>query len=577
MFKKGFVRETWRLTKVYWSSEEKWGARLLLAVIVGLTLGNVYILVLLNAWNNRFYNSLQNYDKGDFFSALGQFTILAGLFIIVAVYEQYLQQMLEIKWRRWLTGHYLRDWMDRQTYYRLQLMENNTDNPDQRISEDLQLFVSQTLRLSLGLLKASVTLISFVAILWTLSGTLTIPLGASQIAIPGYMVWVAILYAVIGTWLTSKIGRPLVNINFNQQRYEADFRFSLVRLRENSESIAFYKGEGQEQKNFAQRFEKVFQNFRQLMNQQKKLTWFTSGYGQIAIIFPFLVAAPRYFSNQIQLGGLVQTASAFGRVQDALSFFVESYSVLAQWQAVVNRLTGFVNNMEQVRSIPEESLIQIEQDAGPAFAVSGLTVGLPDGARLLAGLDLRLDPGDSLLITGPSGCGKSTLMRTLAGIWPFGQGSIRIPQGESAMFLPQKSYLPLGTLREAILYPFGAGWATDEAVKRAMALCQLEDWVDQLNRVENWAQVLSLGEQQRVAFARVILQKPRWLFLDEATSALDEPTENALYELLRRELPGTAIISVGHRHTLVRHHRSQLKISKTGEWSLATSLSIKSK
>ncbi|MDR3588244.1 MAG: ABC transporter ATP-binding protein/permease [Negativicutes bacterium] len=569
MVKQSFISQTWRLTRVYWRSKEKWGARLLLAVIVGLTLGNVYILVLLNAWNNRFYNALQNYDKGDFFSALGQFSILAGLFIIIAVYEQYLQQMLEIKWRRWLTEHYLGDWMEGQTYYRLQLVDNNTDNPDQRISEDLQQFVSLTLRLSLGLLKASVTLVSFVVILWTLSGTLTVPLGGSEIAIPGYMVWVAIIYAAVGTWLTSKIGRPLVGINFNQQRFEADFRFSLVRLRENSESIAFYKGERQEQQNFAKRFEKVFGNFRQLMNQQKKLTWFTAGYSQIAIIFPFVVAAPRYFSNQIQLGGLVQTASAFGRVQDALSFFVESYSVLAQWQAVVNRLTGFVNNMEQVRTMPRENLVQIHHDAGPAFAVAGLNVGLPDGTRLLTGLELRLNPGDSLLITGPSGCGKSTLMRTLAGIWPFGEGSIRIPRGQRVLFLPQKSYLPLGTLRDAILYPHSAGWATDEVIARAMELCKLGEWVGQLDRMENWAQVLSLGEQQRVAFARVILQKPQWLFLDEATSALDEPTESAMYELLREELQDPAIISVGHRQTLVKYHRSRLRIDKKGDWNLA--------
>jgi len=569
MFKQGFISQTWRLTRVYWVSAEKWGARLLLAVIVGLTLGNVYILVLLNAWNNRFYNSLQNYDQGDFVSALGQFSILAGMFIIVAVYEQYLQQMLEIKWRRWLTEHYLGNWMDGQTYYRLQLVDNNTDNPDQRISEDLQLFVSLTLRLSLGLLKASVTLVSFVAILWTLSGTLTIPLGDSQIAVPGYMVWVAIIYAAVGTWLASKIGRPLVGINFNQQRYEADFRFSLVRLRENSEGIAFYKGEQQEQQNFAKRFEKVFRNFRQLMDQQKKLTWLTSGYGQIAIIFPYIVAAPRYFSNQIQLGGLMQTGSAFGRVQDALSFFVESYSVLAQWQAVVNRLSGFVNNMDRVRTLPQQDLIQFNHDAGPSFEVSGLSVGLPDGAQLLAGLDLRLNPGDSLLITGPSGCGKSTLMRTLAGIWPFGHGNINIPQGQRALFLPQKSYLPLGSLRDAVLYPHGTGWASDETIVRAMALCQLGEWSNQLDREENWSQVLSLGEQQRVAFARVILQKPQWLFLDEATSALDEPTEGAMYELLRQELQNPAIISVGHRHTLVQYHQSQLRINKAGDWSLA--------
>ncbi|MDR3562603.1 MAG: ABC transporter ATP-binding protein/permease [Negativicutes bacterium] len=569
MFKQSFLAQTWRLIRTYWRSEERWRAGLLLAVIVALNLGAVYVLVLFNAWNNRFYNSLQNYDKNDFFSALGYFTILAGIHIIVVVYEQYLRQMLEIKWRRWMTEHYLGNWLDRQTYYRLQLVENNTDNPDQRISEDLQLFVALTLRLSLGLLKAGVTLASFLAILWTLSGEMTLPIGDSEIVIPGYMVWVAIVYAVVGTWLTSKIGRPLVGINFNQQRYEADFRFSLVRLRENSESIAFYNGEGQEKTNFAERFEKVFQNFYQLMNQQKKLTWFTSGYSQIAIIFPFVVAAPRYFSKQIQLGGLVQTASAFGRVQDALSFFVESYAVLAQWQAVVNRLTSFVNNMERVRNLPQQELVQINRVGGSSLKVSGLDVGLPNGERLLDGLELTLSAGDSLLVTGPSGSGKSTLMRTLAGIWPFGQGRIDIPAGEKVLFLPQKSYLPLGSLRDAVLYPHGAGWATDEEIAAAMVSCQLGEMVKELDRVENWAQILSLGEQQRVAFARVLLQKPQWLFLDEATSALDEATEEAMYELLRDQLADSAIISVGHRHTLIKFHKTRLAITGLGEWNLA--------
>ncbi|MEG6585294.1 ABC transporter ATP-binding protein/permease [Dendrosporobacter sp. 1207_IL3150] len=567
-FSRSFFRETWNLTKTYWNSDEKWRARMLLAVIVTLNLGHVYILVLLNEWNNRFYNSLQNYDKDGFFSLLGEFSILAAIFIVVAVYELYLQQMLEIRWRRWLTGQYLNNWLKNRTYYRMQLLDNATDNPDQRISEDLRLFVTLTLRLSLGLLKATVTLVSFIFILWKLSGSFTVPLGSLQITIPGYMVWVAIVYSLIGTWLTAKIGRPLIGLNYNQQRYEADFRFSLVRLRENSESIAFYGGERQEEENFNNRFKRVFENFREVMLRQKKLTWFTSGYSQIAIIFPILVAAPRYFSGQIQLGGLIQTSSAFGRVQDALSFFVESYTILAEWQAVINRLLGFVDNIDRVRSMAEQETISVQGTLNPTFSVVGLGVGLPNGQRLLDKLDLKLAAGDSLLITGPSGCGKSTLMRTMAGIWPFGQGSIHIPEGHNMLFLPQKSYLPLGTLRDVLLYPGSLGVVSDDKIKEVMNMCRLNDFIGKLDVVDNWSHVLSLGEQQRIAFARAMLQKPKWLFLDEATSALDETTERLLYKHIKNELRDSSVISIGHRNTLTSYHKMKLSLDGTGKWNL---------
>jgi putative ATP-binding cassette transporter len=563
-----FLKEMWRLTRAYWRSEEKWGARGLLAVIVGLNLGDVYLLVLLNEWNNRFYNALQNYDHRVFFKALGDFSILAGILIVISVYELYFQQMLEIKWRRWMTEHYLKEWLTQQSYYLLQLFNNNTDNPDQRISEDLRLFVSSTLDLSIGLLKATVTLLSFVMILWRLSGSLSFLLGHNHMTVPGYMVWAAIGYAVIGTWLTTKIGRPLVKLNFDQQRYEADFRFSLVRLRENSESIAFYRGENQEQVNFSGRFKKVFGNFRELMYRQKKLTWLTSGYSQLAIIFPFLVAAPRYFSRQILLGGLIQIASAFGRVQDALSFFVASYSSIAEWQAVVNRLVGFNNNIDLVRSSSAKAPIQVNDSTDQTFTVSNLGVSLPNGRLLLDNLEFKLNKGDTLLITGPSGSGKSTLMRTLAGIWPFAKGNIDFPQDECVLFLPQKPYLPLGSLRETLLYPHGIGGISDQTLQAVMGMCKLSQLSEQLDKVENWSQVLSLGEQQRIAFARTLLQQPKWLFLDEATSALDEPTESLMYRLLSEQLQDSAIISVGHRQTLASYHRKRLHIDGTGKWTL---------
>ncbi|CQR72816.1 ABC transporter ATP-binding protein/permease [Sporomusa ovata] len=565
-----FLKDCWQLARGYWFSEEKWRARGLTAVIVTLNLAYVYISVLFNNWYNRFYNALQNFDSEEFFSAQLEFSVLAGIYIIVAVYQLYLQQMLEINWRRWMTQQYLDSWLAKRTYYRLQLIENNTDNPDQRISEDLRLFTNYTLRLSLGLLRAMVTLVCFIAILWQLSGTLTVPIGGgTEVTIFGYMVWVALLYAIIGTWLTHKIGKPLTKLNFDQQRYEADFRFSLVRLRENSESIAFYGGEAREGQSFMDRFGSVLDNFWQIMKRQKQLTWFTSGYAQIAVIVPLLLAAPRYFAKEIQLGGLVQTSLAFGKVQDSLSFFVESYPLLAEWKAVVDRLTGFVGNMEKVNASTDTGAT-IHQAAAPALMVSDLNVDLPDGRRLLSELNLSLTAGDSLLVAGPSGSGKSTLLRTLAGLWPYAQGDITVPEGQSSLFLPQKAYLPLGTLREVLLYPGPRQPVNDEDIYMAMSLCKLEGLKEQLDRVEEWSHVLSLGEQQRIAFVRALIHKPDWLFMDEATSALDEPTERVLYKLLCEHLPNTAMISVGHRGTLNSYHKKKLTLDGVGRWSLLT-------
>ncbi|MDF2568577.1 MAG: bacA 4 [Sporomusa sp.] len=562
-----FLQDTWNLTREYWRSEEKWRAGGLLAVIITLNLTYVYILVLINTWFNRFYNALQNFDKEEVFSALGEFSLLAAFYIIVAVYQLYLRQMLEIKWRRWMTHKYLNTWLKDQMYYRLQLTENYTDNPDQRISEDLRLFTNYTLQLSLGLLKAVVTLVSFIAILWQLSGTLVIPFGTQQLTVSGYMVWVAIIYAVIGTWLTHKIGKPLARLNFDQQRYEADFRFSLVRLRENSESIAFYGGEVREERAFISRFGKVFDNYWQIMQRQKHLTWFASGYGQIAIIFPLVVAMPRYFTKEIQLGGLLQTSQAFSKVQDSLSFFVESYASLAEWKAVVDRLTGFVRNLQQVSDLPQSKTI-IQKELAPVMDVNELDINLPDGRRILSGLNLSIQAGESLLVVGPSGSGKSTLLRTLSGLWPYAQGTITIPEGHRFLFLPQKSYLPLGTLRDTLLYPGPKRNVTDEEVSEAMSLCKL-DWLrGQLDKTEDWSHVLSLGEQQRIAFVRALIHQPEWLFMDEATSALDEPTERVLYTLLRERLAGTTLVSVGHRNTLNSYHKKKLTLDGVGRWSL---------
>jgi putative ATP-binding cassette transporter len=558
------LRSAWALTRPYWRSEDRWAAWGLLLVVVALNLAIVYINVLLNKWNNTFYNSLQDKDYTVFVQQLFRFTWLAGSFIVVAVYQLYLNQMLQIRWRRWLTERYLGAWLTDTAYYRMQLAAGETDNPDQRIAEDLRLFVTGTLGLAIGGMRAVVTLVSFIAILWGLSGSVTLSFAGHSITIPGYMVWAALLYAIIGTWLTDRIGRPLVRMNFDRQRYEADFRFGLVRFRENTEGVALYHGEADELRLFRGRFGAVVRNWWDIMRQQKRLTWFTAGYGQAAIIFPFVVAAPRYFRGEIPLGGLVQTASAFGQVQDSLSFIVTSYPEIAEWRSVVQRLVGFEDALNRVRA-QAGALDGIRREDGdaPALTVENVDLTLPEGKALVTGITLALAPGESVLLSGPSGIGKSTLIRAIAGIWPFGRGGIRIPRGR-ALFLPQKPYLPIGTLREVVSYPTPAGGLDDRALREALADVGLPELAHRLDEAGNWALQLSPGEQQRIAFARALVQKPDWLFLDEATSAVDEASETRLYQLVRDRLRGTAVLSVGHRSTLRAFHGRQLVVKPNG-------------
>lgn len=557
---RAFFRDVWYLTKSYWQSEEKKKAFLLLGCIIALTLGIVFMLVQLNHWNNSFYSALQNYQTEKIFDELLRFTGLAFVYIILAVYSYYLQQMLILNWRRWLTERFIDIWMKNKTYYHLQMFGKDTDNPDQRISEDVRLFVEMTLGFSIGILKAVCTFASFVVILYNLSGPLTLTFMGTQWTINGYMFWASLVYSIIGTYITHIVGRKLVQLNFIQQRYEADFRFSMIRLRESAESVAFYRGEKQEGGVFKERFTLLLDNFWKLITKQKQLVWLNSGYSQIAIIFPFVAVMNRYLAKEITLGGLMQVSSAFGNVQGALSYFVDMYTSIAQWQAVVMRLTFFGRHMQEVSADAER--FHLERFAtSKAVSVEHMQINLPDGTPLLQDISFNLQPGKNVLIKGVSGSGKSTMLRAISGIWPFVEGKINLPELQSLMFIPQKPYIPLGTLRDALLYP-GKKQVSDAELVEYLHICQIGYLADKLEAVADWSHVLSVGEQQRLAFARAHIQQPIWLFLDEATSALDEETEAAMYGLLAERLQETTVVSVGHRSTLNMYHQMVLRLDK---------------
>jgi putative ATP-binding cassette transporter len=554
--KTGFLRSAWSLAWPYWTSDEKWSAYGLLGSVVALNLVYVWLTVRLNMWNSDFYNALQDYDWAKFWWQFAIFGMIAAAIIVVLVYQSYLQRILQIRWRRWLTHHFLGSWLGDRAYYHMQLDQAATDNPDQRIAEDLGRFTITTLDLAVGLLNAVVTLCSFLFILWTLSGPLTVPLGGEwSITIPGYMVFAALIYAVGGTFVTRWLGNPLVRLTFDQQRYEADFRFALVRLRENAESVAFFGGEERERIIFHSRFARVVANWWDIIRRRKRLAWFTTGYGQIAIVFPFLVAAPRYFAKEIQLGGLMQISSAFGRVQESLSFIVSSYVEIAEYQSVVERLRGFRARVDEITADRQGPQPIAVARGGSGVEIDALDLHLPDGRPLRQDIALAARPGEPVLVTGPSGSGKSTLLRAIAGLWPFGRGNVRLADGKM-LFVPQRPYLPLGTLADAIAYPKLDHQPVRAELEAALHLVGLSYLVPQLDEEGNWGQRLSGGGQQRVGFARVMLVRPEIVFLDEATSALDEAAETALYRLLREADWKPTIVSVGHHGTLKRFHEA---------------------
>jgi putative ATP-binding cassette transporter len=560
------VAIVWRLASPYFRAEDRWAGRALLAAVVAIELGIVAINVMLNQWNARFYNALQDRNWSSFVSELLFFCILVSVFIVLAVYQLYLNQWLQIRWRRWMTAGYLAHWLEAANHYRMQLLGDAADNPDQRIAEDIQMFVDRTLSIGIGLLSSIVTLASFVVILWNLSTEAPLQLFGQGWTIPGYLVWAALIYSVFGTLITHLIGRPLIRLNFNQQRYEADFRFNLVRVRENSEQIALMSGEPAERERLLARFAAVMANWFQIMTRQKKLTFFTAGYNQFSNIFPVLVVSPAYFAGSMTLGGLVQTATAFGSVQTALSFFVTSYRQIAEWRAVIDRLVGFdeaISAGRAANAAPEA--IKVVPHKPERLEVEALDVRLPAGTPLVSAANLKINGGDRVLVKGPTGSGKSTLFRAIAGIWPFGAGHIAVPDGASLMILPQRPYFPTGPLAAAVSYPALAGHFPEPKVREALDAVGLGKLVPRLEEDAHWNRVLSLGEQQRLAIARAVLHAPDYLFLDEATASLDEASEAALYRMLQQRLPGATIVSIGHRSTLHAFHRRNLMLERDGD------------
>jgi putative ATP-binding cassette transporter len=558
----------WRLARPYFVSEDRWAGRILLAAVITIELSIVAINVMLNQWNNRFYNALQERNWDNFVWELLFFCALAAAFIVLAVYQLYLNQWLQIRWRRWMTRQYLDRWLAGGNHYRMQLLGDAADNPDQRISEDINLFIERTLTLTVGLLSAVVTLFSFIVILWTLSAAAPFQLFGTSLVIPGYLVWAALLYAMVGTTLTHLVGWPLVGLNFRQQRFEADFRFNLVRVRENSEQIALLGGETDEREQLLGRFGQVVNNFMQIMLRTKQLTFLTAGYAQVATIFPFIVISPAYFAGAVQLGGLMQTASAFTSVQAALSFFINAYRQLAEWRAVIARLDGFniAVDTAQATATAQPGIEVTPHDGKDSIRIDDLVVRLPQGSALVAADDLAISAGERVLVTGPSGAGKSTLFRAIAGTWPFGTGTIHVPKGAKVMTLPQRPYFPIGTLAAAVTYPAAPGTFGADVLAEILTAVGLPALAGRLTEEAHWNRMLSLGEQQRLGIARALLHAPDYLFLDEATASLDEAAEAAVYRLLDAWLKHATIVSIGHRSTLSAFHGRGLVFVRDGEF-----------
>ncbi|MEI2830030.1 ABC transporter ATP-binding protein/permease [Pseudomonas mosselii] len=550
----------WQLAGPYFSLRRSWRPLLAFALLLVLTLFAVRLNVLFSFWYNGFYSALQALDQTAFWYLLGVFAVLATIHVLRSLFAFYVTQAFNIRWRVWLTERLTADWMHGDVYYRGQFLAEPVDNPDQRIELDVNAFVTGSVSLALGAVSALVSLVAFTGILWGLSA----PLAVAGIEVPRAMVFAVYVYVLIATWIAFRLGQPLIRLNFLNEKLTANFRYALMRLRENAENIAFYQGAQVERGTLLGRFFALIGNAWALVFRNLKFSGFNLGVSQVAVVFPFILQAPRFFSGAIKLGDVMQTAQAFGQVQDSLSFFRESYDTFAQYRATLDRLTGFLDANQQASELPR--VVSVDQEH--ALGIQGLQVRRPDGHALIADLDLNLHSGQALLIKGPSGSGKTTLLRALAGLWPYAEGEVRRPLGTQALFLSQRPYLPLGDLRTAIAYPAQGVLGDDARMQQALRQVNLAHLAERLDEQRDWSRILSLGEQQRLAFSRVLFNRPQVVFLDESTSAMDEGLEHALYSLLRAELPATLWVSVGHRSTLAGFHSHRLEVDGQGGWSL---------
>ncbi len=553
-------RQFWQLAGPYFTFRRSWRPLLVFALLLVLTLVSVRMNVLFSFWYNGFYSALQALDQTAFWYLLGVFAVLATVHVLRSLFSFYVPQAFSLRWRVWLTERLTGQWLADDAYYRGRFLAEPVDNPDQRIELDVNAFVSTSVSLALGAVGALVSLVAFTGILWGLSA----PLAVAGHEIPRAMVFAVYIYVLIATWIAFRLGQPLIRLNFLNEKLTANFRYALMRLRENAENIAFYQGAPVERATLLGRFAALIGNVWALVFRNLKFSGFNLGVSQVAVVFPFMLQAPRFFSGAIKLGDVMQTSQAFGQVQDSLSFFRESYDTFAQYRATLDRLTGFMDANQLASALPRVDT----QAQAQGLDIVGLQVRRPDGHALITGLDLRLHAGQALLIKGPSGSGKTTLLRALAGLWPYAEGTVQRPVGTQALFLAQRPYLPLGDLSAAIAYPADSQAGDQVRMQQALRAVNLPHLADRLSVDGDWSSILSVGEQQRLAFARVLYNRPQVVFLDESTSAMDEGLEQAMYELLRHELPDTLLVSVGHRSTLARLHTHKLEVNGQGGWVL---------